>query len=266
MLTRTFVHLPGVGYATEAKWWREGIMDWAAFLERAQRPSSSAPEASLPARSRVRERGGSGTRPYAAVELIRQSTERLAAGDHRYFARVLARRDHWRAVPEFAGRIAFLDIETTGGVEGDDITVIGLADEQSIRAFVKGQNLELFPEALAPYALLVTFFGTGFDLPMLTRRFPDLVFDQLHVDLCYALRRLGYSGGLKRIEAELGLARSPRTRGLSGWDAVRLWRDYCYGSREALSLLLEYNRQDVLNMRALLDFAYERLWEQTVRG
>jgi uncharacterized protein YprB with RNaseH-like and TPR domain len=252
MLTRTFIHLPGVGYATEARWWRQGITDWAAFLERLDGLQPSAPTISFPALCRAP----------TAITSIRESETRLAARDHPYFARTLARRDHWRAVPEFADRIAFLDIETTGGVEGEDITVIGLADSRSMRVFVKGRDLEAFPEAVAPYALLVTFFGTGFDVPMLKRRFPHLPFDQLHVDLCYGLKRLGYHGGLKKIEAQLGLERAPETRGLTGWDAVRLWREYRRGSREALELLLRYNEEDVLNMRQLLALAYNGLWEQ----
>jgi uncharacterized protein YprB with RNaseH-like and TPR domain len=242
MLTRTFVHLPGVGYATEARWWREGLLDWHAFLAHAEGTARLSPLAGL----------------------LRESCARLAARDHRYFARTLARRDHWRAAPEFADRVAFLDIETTGGPSGEEITVIGLADGHSMRAFVKGRDLEEFPAALAPYGMLVTFFGTGFDLPMVRRRFPELVFDQLHVDLCHALRRMGYRGGLKRIEAELGLVRAAETRGLSGWDAVRLWQEYRRGSREALELLLAYNREDVLNLRELLAVAYTGLREQTM--
>jgi uncharacterized protein len=79
------------------------------------------------------------------------------------------------------------------------------------------------------------------------------------VDLCHALKRLGYRGGLKKIESEVGLLRSPETRGLSGWDAVRLWREYRYGSAEALELLLRYNREDVVNLQALMELAYDGL-------
>lgn len=241
MLTRTFCHLPGIGYVTEARWWREGLTDWGALLAHADAEPSSR------------------VSPHAAR--IGECRERLEASDHRYFARTLAKRDHWRALPEFAGRVAFLDIETTGGMDGEDVTVIGLADGETMRAFVKGRDLDEFPQALAPYGMLVTFFGTGFDVPMLARRFPDLRFDQLHVDLCHALRRLGYRGGLKQVEVDLGIVRAEATRGLSGWDAVRLWREHRAGSREALELLLAYNREDVLNMRELLAIAYNGLWQ-----
>jgi hypothetical protein len=288
MLTRTFVHLPGVSYATEARWWREGIVDWGEFLARAEggqspRSGASRPPTPLgpvarrgcpPARAKrgkgaerqrwEREPPLQNARHLLHAPLVAEAQERLRARDYRYFGRVLASRDQWRAVSAFGDRIGYLDIETTGGTEGDDITVIGLADGAQIQTFVKGQNLDDFPEALARFDLLVTFFGTGFDLPICKRRFPELPFDQLHVDLCYALKRLGYRGGLKKIEVELGLARSDETQGLSGWDAVRLWREYRRGSREALDILLAYNREDVLNMRHLLAFTVERLSRQAM--
>jgi uncharacterized protein YprB with RNaseH-like and TPR domain len=265
MLTRTFVHLPGVGYATEAKWWQAGVVDWADFLASAGYPphaertrgSGRVPHPGAGAR-----RLASASRLAAMAGKVAESQRRLQAGDYRYFARELACRDHWRAFPEFAPRTAYLDIETTGGTEGEDITVIGLYDGSTMRTWIKERDLDEFPEAVACYATLVTFFGTGFDVPMLRRRFPDLPFDQLHVDLCFALKRLGYRGGLKKIEGELGLVRSAETRGLSGWDAVRLWREYRFGSREALDLLLRYNEEDVVNLQALMEFAYVGLRRQ----
>jgi uncharacterized protein YprB with RNaseH-like and TPR domain len=75
------------------------------------------------------------------------------------------------------------------------------------------------------------------------------------------LRRLGYKGGLKNVEAQLGIERLPETQGLDGRDAIRLWwqwRDY--GSERALELLLSYNREDVVNLLPLLEFAYRKLW------
>ena len=107
--------------------------------------------------------------------------------------------------------------------------------------------------------MFVTFFGSCFDLPFLRRRFPSLAFDQLHADLCWALRRLGLTGGLKQIETALHIPRSPETRGLDGWDAVRLWREWEAGSREALALLKRYNEEDVCNLETLLRHAYREL-------
>src|SRR5206468_10485155 len=175
---------------------------------------------------------------------VAASRTSLMAGDYRFFSDCLPRRDQWRAFPEFARRVLYLDIETTGGTDFDDVTVIGLHDGRRMRQFVRGEDLLEAEQTLAEAALLVSFFGTGFDVPVLRRLFPRLPFDQLHIDLCHTLRRLGYSGGLKVIEPQLGLARPAEIAGLDGWDAVRLWREWRHGSSEARALLLHYNRAD----------------------
>src|SRR5439155_24242701 len=118
--------------------------------------------------------------------------------------------------------------------------------------------LEQLPEALEDAALLVTFFGTGFDIPFLRRSFPEMPLPQMHVDLCHLLRRLGYRGGLKSIETQMGIRRSNATSGLSGWDAVRLWQEYQHGRDASLETLLAYNAEDVRNMSDLLSEGYRR--------
>ncbi|NOR59499.1 MAG: exonuclease, partial [Methanosarcinales archaeon] len=86
-------------------------------------------------------------------------------------------------------------------------------------------------------------------------------FDQLHIDLLYPLRRLGLTGGLKRIETELGLSRSDETTGLSGFDAVRLWYQYKRGSQAALDTLLRYNIEDIQNLETIIEMLYPSLME-----
>lgn len=240
MLTSTFLHLPGVGEATETHIWRRGLHTWSDFLSR---PEAAGLPAGLTRR---------------LVAHLAHSVERLAQQDHRFFACCLPRREHWRAFPEFAHRVAYLDIETTS-LEGDDITLIGLYDGRELRIYQKGENLHQFLEDISRFSLLVTFHGSGFDLPFLRRRFPGLEFPQLHVDLCPTLRRLGLRGGLKAIERALGIPRSPETQGLDGWDAVRLWREWERGSGEALQLLRRYHAEDVLHLEALMHWAYPRL-------
>jgi uncharacterized protein YprB with RNaseH-like and TPR domain len=137
--------------------------------------------------------------------------------------------------------------------------MVGVYDGWRMRQYVRGQNLEQFPEALEDAALLVTFFGTGFDLPFLRRAFPRVPLPQMHVDLCFLLKKLGYRGGLKSIETQFGIHRSPATSGLSGWDAVRLWREYRKGRKSSLETLLAYNAEDVRNMAVLLSEGYRRM-------
>jgi len=244
VLSATFIHIPGIGPLTEQRIWQRGIRSWHDFL---------ADPAAAHLSPRATERVA------AALSL---SLDRLQQDDHRFFAANLQRREHWRAYPEFSHRIAYLDIETTA-LEGSDVTMIGLYDGQHVQTYIKGENLEAFPEDVQRFGLLVTFFGTAFDLPFLRRRFPGLDFHQLHIDLCYALRRLGLRGGLKHIEHQLDIPRSPETEGLDGWDAVRLWREWERGSQDALDLLKAYNREDILNLEILLRHAYTHLRTKT---
>src|SRR2546428_211550 len=181
-------------------------------------------------------------------------------GRRRYFARNLPARDHWRAWPEFANAIAYLDIETTGlSIGRDAVTVVGVFDGKRRRSFVQGDNLEDLPAAMERAKLLVTFNGSRFDVPFLRKAFPRMALDQIHLDLVHPLRRLGFVGGLKAIESQVGILRSEETTGLGGFDAVRLWHAFDAGDDDALDLLLEYNMEDVVNLEPLAELAYEGL-------
>ena len=243
MLTATFSHAQGIGPVTERRLWQAGILSWEQAL--------AAPPASLPLTAAQRA---------LLLPTLEESAEALARGDYRYFARMLPAREHWRAAPHFMERVGFLDIETNGGVRADSITVIGVYDTVESRLYLKYRDLDDFADDARHFALWVTFFGGGFDLPLLRRRFPHVPFDQLHIDLCPALRRLGYKGGLKNIERQLGIRRPPQVEGLDGWHAVQLWRQWRRsGDEDALRLLLAYNREDIENLPPLLAFAYNRL-------
>ncbi|MBN1459160.1 MAG: ribonuclease H-like domain-containing protein [Armatimonadetes bacterium] len=245
MLNRTFIHVPGIGPVTEQGIWERGLHSWSQFL--ADPAAAGLPPA----------------RTEHVRHIVAESSDCLARRDHRYFARSLASREQWRAFPDFERDVAYLDIETTGMAEEDDITIIGVYDGEEVRVYTKGEDLEDFAADIRDYKLLVTFFGSGFDLPFLRRRFPHVSFDHLHIDLCWTLRRLGHTGGLKHIERKLGLQRSPETVGLDGWDAVRLWREWERGSQEALNLLKAYNREDIVNLKWLVQYAYDELRVRT---
>ena len=53
------------------------------------------------------------------------------------------------------------------------------------------------------FDLVVTFNGTSFDLPFIRRAFPNISLPAVHIDLRFVMRRLGYRGGLKKIEKEI---------------------------------------------------------------
>ena len=198
------MHIPGVGPKTERMLWEQGCADWDCFL---------ATPFDL---NQV---------PYETARLeIETSKTNLEQGVHQYFSRALGIAEAWRAFPEFRSRAVYLDIETDGGDRGDSVTMVGLYDGNGFRALIKDEDLGEFPDLISHYSMIVTFFGTGFDLPMLLRAFPNLRFDQIHLDLCPTLKRLGMHGGLKRIEKSLRIERSSDTDGMNGMDAIRLWR------------------------------------------
>lgn len=236
MLKSTFIHVPGIGYSTERKIWEMGARNWEQYLNCHNDLNLSAGKKSM------------------ILPIVEKSIEELEHGNDLYFAEMLPSKDHWRALEYFGGKgeIAYLDIETTGCGYEDDITVIGYYDGFEMRSFVKGINMDDFPSAISGARMLVTFFGSGFDLPFIRRRFPQLKLNQLHVDLCFLFRRIGHTGGLKHIENSFGICRTPETDGLSGMDAVYMWDQYLNGDEDALDRLLLYNKEDVMNMETLL--------------
>lgn len=244
MLTNSYIHLPGIGAATEQRIWGRGIRSWDDFLESHQ--AIGLPE------SRVR----------TIMEGINESAAQLEAGEHTYFANCLPPKEHWRAYRQFRDDTLFLDIETTGlSPKSSDITMIGVHGMGGTRVFIKGIDLDEFPSVLEGCRTLVTFNGARFDLPFISHSFPGIRFGQLHIDLMYPLRRLGLGGGLKHIETVLGLSRSDETSGLSGFDAVRLWHRYLRGSQEALDTLVTYNIEDICNLETIIEMVYPELVE-----
>jgi uncharacterized protein YprB with RNaseH-like and TPR domain len=240
MLRQTFLHIQGVGEATERRLWEEGLRSWDAVL-------------------------ASGRRPGWQAEL-EESIRRHNGQDWSYFDQVLPSACKWRAYPELAARTLYVDIETNGGMGPDDLTVLGTYDGTTCRAFVAERDLEEAADYLASFPLWITYNGALFDVPFIRRRFAYHRFNHIHVDLRYPLHRLGYRGGLKRIEQQLGVRRSERTRGLDGWDAVRLWRGWQDGQRGALDLLLDYNAEDVRNLKPLMELVHREMASRLAPG
>src|SRR5947208_16810761 len=107
--------------------------------------------------------------------------------------------------------------------------------------------------------MLVTFNGSRFDVPFLRKAFPRMGLDLIHMDVLHPLRRLGFFGGLKSIEPEMGISRSEETSGLRGSDAIALWHPYQTGDDDALDLLVTYNLERPVNLEQLAEFVYTSL-------
>ena len=236
-----------MGPKIERQLWYQGCRSWHDFLANPNEISA-----------------GQADRAFV-LEILQHSVEALAAKDHSFFMKGLGLADSWRAFPDFREHCVYLDIETDGGNGGNSITTVGLYDGVEYQCLIKGKDLQRLPEVLKGYGMIVTFFGAGFDIPMVQKKFRTLTIDQLHLDLCPTLRKLGIRGGLKAIEKSLGLQRGEDTDGLSGMDAIRLWNRYkLLNDEQALQTLVAYNREDVVNLEHLALYAYDRLKAQTL--
>jgi len=244
MLTSSFIFLPGVGSTTERRWWDEGLLDWNLFLNQSSVAGLSA-----------------GRKHWFDGEL-RTAQQRLENGEFRSVATQLPRREHWRLYELCRARTVYLDIETTGATaDQGDVTVVGLHRNGTSLSLVQHENLTLerLQVELDHCDLLVTFFGSVFDIPYLCAIYPTLRVPPLHFDLCFAARRLAMRGGLKHLEQELGIHREDPIRNLDGLDAVRLWFAWLRGDATARETLVTYNRADTDNLVALADRLYEEL-------
>ncbi|NMG83301.1 MAG: exonuclease [Methanosarcinales archaeon] len=239
MLTSTYVHIPRIGRTIEHRIWSCGARTWSEFAEHQDEiPISAAKKTTI-------------------LAGIDESMQHLSAHDAEFFAKSLPKSEHWRAYRDFKDKIAFVDIETTGlSPRHSRMTVVGIYDGKKTKAYVRGIDLDDIVCEIVKYDFLVTYNGARFDLPFIKHEYPELEFNQLHMDLMYPLRRIGYTGGLKAIEQVLGITRSEDTTGMTGFDAVRLWHEYEHGNDDALSLLLKYNQEDIVNLETIIELVH----------
>lgn len=246
MIRSCFSVFSGIGPKREQDLRAAGIASWQQLLEADEAPGLS------------KELRGSVARQ------IGQWSVALEEGDVRFLAQNVPRSAHWSLFGEFRDSVRYLDIETTGLSAGrDEVTVVGIYDGRDFKALINGQDLcgAAIQEALDGCKLLVSYFGTVFDVPFLKATFPDLHWDLPHYDLCFAGKRVGLRGGLKGVERQLGIMRGADITEVDGFEAVRLWRAYQRGHPGALSKLVRYNEADTKNLARIAPIIYERLCE-----
>ena len=247
MLRETFVHIPGIGKRTELELWEQGIHNW----DDADRFEKRFGHVGISVQKKL-------------DEYIPLSREAIRQKDAAFFERLSSLGEAWRLFPEFADECVYLDIETTGlSSVFDTVTMVGLYDGRKYKVFVEGDNLLELPSYLRNYSVVITFNGAGFDLRFLKLTFPELVLPPIHIDLRWITRKLGMTGGLKSIEAKMGLTRDATVEDFTGYDATVLWAKYLRGEKSALDQLIKYNTEDVVHLKAIMEMAYDRLCEHT---
>jgi len=244
MIKNTFQILPSVGAGRERGIWGSGILTWDDFTE-----CRSVKGVSEESKNRF-------------DGILEEASGLLDGGDSLALGEIIPRKEHWRMYEHFKDRAAFLDIETDGLERDSTVTVVTVCKGDDVTTLVDGIDLdaESLAEALDDPAMIVSFNGSCFDLPVLRYSFPALDLERPHFDLRFGCRRAGYSGGLKYIERELGMARDDDIADLDGFDAVRLWKYWTRAhDKRSLDLLVGYNRADTINLKTLADIMYDKL-------
>lgn len=240
-IDNSFILVPGVGQKTEQKIWERGATHWDHFLDDPVINGSKA--------SRIQS-------------FIEKARKNLEVGNAVFFGDKLPSSDIWRMYRNFEESACFFDIETTGlDAKRNEVTTVSFYRAGESRTLVQGQDLtrENLQRELSESSILVSFNGKRFDQPFLEQNF-GFEMENPHIDLMYTFKRLGYSGGLKTIEKELGVDRE--LEDVDGREAIRLWKQYQRGDESALEKLVRYNQYDARNLQELLEIAHQRLSSQ----
>ena len=87
----------------------------------------------------------------------------------------------------------------------------------------------------------------------------DVEINLPHLDLKPLCVNLNLKGGLKKVEKILNLKRPSHLYG----NPVNLWKTFhASGDREYLDLLIEYNREDIENLKFIADHIYKKMSEK----
>jgi uncharacterized protein YprB with RNaseH-like and TPR domain len=234
MLREALAHLPGVGPETLKLFAKAGIRNWTDLV---QHPHA------VPVKPRVYE---------SILNEIFRCDRAVSDGDIAYLVKTFEPQDHWRILGHWFDRAAFFDIETEGVEAGSPITVIACYHKGELATYVQGESLDLFLEQLDEIELLVSFNGSSFDVPRVTRHFNIPSIPCPHVDLRWLCYHGGHEGGLKLIERALGIERPEDLRGVDGKDAELLWKLWWVRSDDAARRkLLRYCAADTVALRHL---------------
>ena len=244
MIEHTFQMLPSIGAKKEKALWESDILSWDDFL------SADSIDCVKPA---LKERSD---------PIVMQAAELLKDDDSSALADLIPKSEHWRMFDHFKDDAAYLDIETDGLSRDALVTVVTVHRKDRTYTLTEGFDLdpESLSKALEGSKILVTYNGSCFDVPVLRNSFPEVDLDIPQYDLRFASRKVGFKGGLKPLEIELGIHRSEDILDVDGAMAVHLWHQWKRnGDEDALNILQEYNRADTVNLEYIAGVIYGKL-------
>ena len=235
MIREAFRHLPGIGPERLAILRAAGIRTWDDIGDH--------PPPGL-------KMGADGWRELRkAVALCHRAWEQT---DLQYLVNAFAIADHWRILASWFPQASFFDIETTGLSADSQVSLIGCYHRQRLHVFIRGKNMADFLDLLDDVTLLVSFNGSSFDVPRVLEAFHIPALPCPHVDLRWLCYHARLTGGLKRVERSLGIARPADLAGVEGAEAVRLWNLWQKaGIQTAGRKLVRYCCADVLSLQTV---------------
>ncbi len=244
MLTSTFQHIKGIGYKTELELWNRDILTWKqciAAISRQRAPFEA---------------------PFS-ISILYDSIKAYEKGDIAFFAKDLPKSEFYRIALEFPEEVLFLDIETTGlSLYYDQITLVGWSIGKQYGVYINGQDDTMLRSVLSRAKVIVTFNGIMFDLKFIDKHFGSPTIPPVHLDLRYFAKRVGLSGGQKKIERKTGFKRQSDIEDMLGEVAPILWHRYRKGDQDALRRLIEYNHADIEGMKWILDICIRRYFRK----
>jgi len=233
-LENSFILFSGIGQKTEKKLWKDNIRHWDHLEDSSKHDK--------------------------VQEDVEKARKNLEVNNSLYFGDKLPNKSLWRAYKNFEKDVTFFDIETTGlKPERNKTTTVSFYRNGESKTLIRGQDLtrENLEKEFFDSSMIVSFNGKRFDAPFLEKNF-DLNIENPHIDLMYPCKRLGYSGGLKKIEKDLSIQRE--LEDIDGREAIKLWQKYeNNGDEEALNKLVKYNQYDAENLKDLLEIVREKL-------
>ncbi|MBO3461663.1 ribonuclease H-like domain-containing protein [Aetokthonos hydrillicola Thurmond2011] len=244
MLLSTFRHLKGIGAKTENELWRSGVVSWDHW------------ETKKATQLSIFDLNADNSRQ----SLIQASRKAIENENADFFAESLPSSEYYRIALTFPRKTMFLDIETTGlSIYYNDITLVGWSMDSKYNVYIQGDDDYSFRRALTEAKIIVTFNGSLFDIPFICKKFHNLKLPKTHIDLRFLAKRVGLTGGQKKIEKLLGIKRHSKLLNIEGDSAPLLWSKYCRGDADSLRLLISYNHADIEGMKSIFDAVVARL-------
>ncbi len=237
MIQNTFLFLKRISTKKEQSLWKQTIKDWQCFLTTKE------------------IKGISQEKKFQYNRIIQQAQLALQEERYVFFKQNLPTTAMWRLYPELKDDTCFLDIEIDGGGK---IIVVGISNYYTkTNFFVRNVNLTKYAieQELEQYSAIITFNGGAFDIPKLEKIGVNFS-KHIHIDLKPLCINLGLKGGLKSVEQKLNLKRPPHLQG----NPVSLWKAlHASGDKEYLELLLDYNKEDIENLKLIMEHVYKQL-------